>query len=125
MGKQGPPRSPRPKYQNSNIAFGVKDYQVRCSDSLQGSDPSIGRRILGGGSDWNSKVLLLRGLKNDCGKISPTTGKSGWHKEVTPAYINEDRPPVQMYGRLLSLASSSLVDNHIAKKMGKKEEEEN
>ncbi|GLU22838.1 hypothetical protein SLE2022_388830 [Rubroshorea leprosula] len=160
MGKQGPPRSPRPKYQNSNIAFGVRDYQVRCSDSLQGSDPSIGRRILGGGSDWNSKVLLLRGLKNDCGKvssckgvfvgkkhtwprrhvwpiafvfvlmgllflldsfvvsisgsiclqISPTTGKSGRHKEVTPAYINEDRPPVQMYGRLLSLASSSLVD---------------
>ncbi|GLT68323.1 hypothetical protein SLA2020_405690 [Shorea laevis] len=160
MGKQGSPRSPRPKYQNSNIAFGVKDYQVRCSDTLQGSDPSIGRRILGGGSDWNSKVLLLRGLKNDCGKassckgvyggkkhtwlrrhvrsiafvfvfigllflldslvvsisgsiylqISSTTGKSGRHKEVTPAHINEDRPPLQMYSRLLSLASSSLVD---------------
>ncbi|GLU13825.1 hypothetical protein SLE2022_304350 [Rubroshorea leprosula] len=160
MGKQGTLMSPRPKPQDANVALGMKDYQVRCSDTLQGSDPSIGRRVLGGGNHWGSKDGLLHGLKNDSGKvssckgvylgkkhtwlrrhawsiafvfailgllclldslmvsisgslylqISSTTGKSGGHEEDNPAYISEDRPPVQMYNRLLSMASNALVE---------------
>lgn len=68
MGMQGSPRSPRPMSKNY--------YWNRSSDSLGASDPnSIGRRISGIDNYWNSKVVLLHGLKDDTGKFNP--GKAG------------------------------------------------
>ncbi|XVE88224.1 hypothetical protein DITRI_Ditri19aG0051700 [Diplodiscus trichospermus] len=160
MGKQGSPRSPRPTPKNANSLFRMKDYYIRNSDSLGSSDPSIGRRILGADNYWNSKVVLLHGMKNDSGKFNPcksvhvgkrhlwfrrhvksiafmfvlmaflflldslmvsifgsinlqrssTTRNYGHHEEVNVAYIHEERPTVQIYGRLLNLASSALAE---------------
>ncbi|OMO65400.1 GDP-fucose protein O-fucosyltransferase [Corchorus olitorius] len=169
MGKQGSPRSPRPMSQNSNNSslFRMKDYHIirSSSDSLgaSGIDPSIGRRILGGENYWNSKLVLLHGLKDDSGKlITPCKGVYGgkrhtWfrrnvkslaflfllmaffflldslmvsifgsmnlHSSSTTTnsrdpeakgeglgYVHEERPTVQMYGRLLNLASSALAE---------------
>ncbi|XWS18524.1 hypothetical protein CRYUN_Cryun32bG0051300 [Craigia yunnanensis] len=159
MGKQGSPRSPRPMSQNTNSLFRMKDY-IRSSDSLGANDPSFGRRILGGDNYWNSKVVLLHGLKDDSGKFNPckggyvgkrhtwfrqnvkfiafmfvlmaflflldslmvsifgsinlqgssTTRNSSRREEDNVAYIHEERPMVQMYGRLLNLASSALAE---------------
>lgn len=73
MGKQGSLRCARPILQNTNSLFRTKDFHFRSSsDSLGAStDPSIGRRILGGDNYWNSKVVLLHGFKDDSGKFTP------------------------------------------------------
>ena len=90
MGKQGSPRSPRPTSQNTNSLFRMKDYHFRSSDSLGSSDPSIGRRILGADNYWNSKVVLLHGLKDDSGKFNHFKGvyvgkrHSWFHRNVKP-----------------------------------------
>ncbi|KAK9022826.1 hypothetical protein V6N11_003065 [Hibiscus sabdariffa] len=73
MRKQGSPRCARLISQNTNSVF-RKDYHIRSgtSDSLgTTTDPSIGRRILGGDNYGNSKVVLLHGLKDDSGKLNP------------------------------------------------------
>ncbi|KAK8297091.1 hypothetical protein V6Z11_D05G163900 [Gossypium hirsutum] len=162
MGKQGSPRSARPILQNTNSLFRTKDYHIRSSsDSLGAStDPSIGRRILGGDNYWNSKVVLLHGLKDNSGKFTPCKGvyvgkKHTWfgrnvkpiafilvlmaslflldslmvsifgsinlqgssptipsdaHEDDNVVSIHEERPTVQMYGRLLKLASMVLAE---------------
>ncbi|EOY27967.1 O-fucosyltransferase family protein isoform 1 [Theobroma cacao] len=157
MGKQGSPRSPRPMSKNTNSVFRTKDYHIRSSDSSGASDPSIGRRILGGENYWNSKAALLHGLKADSGKFTPCKGvyvgkRHTWFRrnvksiaftvvliaflflldslmvsifgsinlqsstnstsreEDSVAYIHEERPTVQMYGRLLNLASTALAE---------------
>ncbi|TYH71216.1 hypothetical protein ES332_D05G170600v1 [Gossypium tomentosum] len=162
MGKQGSPRSARPILQNTNSLFRTKDYHIRSSsDSLGAStDPSIGRRILGGDNYWNSKVVLLHGLKDNSGKFTPCKGvyvgkKHTWfgrnvkpiafilvlmaslflldslmvsifgsinlqgssptipsdaHEDDNVVSIHEERPAVQMYGRLLKLASMVLAE---------------
>ncbi|KAG8494534.1 hypothetical protein CXB51_012228 [Gossypium anomalum] len=162
MGKQGSPRCARPTLQNTNSLFRTKDYHIRSSsDSLGAStDPSIGRRILGGDNYWNSKVVLLHGLKDNSGKFTPCKGvyvgkKHTWfRRNVKPiafmlvlmaflflldslmvsifgsinlqgssptipsdareddnvVSIHEERPTVQMYGRLLKLASMVLAE---------------
>ncbi|XP_039049050.1 O-fucosyltransferase 8-like isoform X2 [Hibiscus syriacus] len=76
MGKQGSPRRARPVSQITNSFFRTKDYHIRSStsDSLGGTDLSIGRRILGGDNYGNSKVVLLHGLKDDSGKLNPCKG---------------------------------------------------
>ncbi|XWS19721.1 hypothetical protein CRYUN_Cryun31cG0040400 [Craigia yunnanensis] len=129
-------------------------------DSLGGSDLSIGRRILGADNYWNSKVVLLHGLKDHSAKFNHFKGAyvgkghSWFHRNVKPiafvfflmafvflldslivstfgstnlkgssttrdsngceedsvAYIHEERSMVQMYGRLLNLASSALAE---------------
>lgn len=71
--KQWPP-SPHPKFQKAELSSGMKNHQVRCSETLSGSDPSIGRRTSGGEYNWNSKVALLHGLKNDSGKFNSCKG---------------------------------------------------
>ncbi|KAH9749069.1 O-fucosyltransferase 8 [Citrus sinensis] len=48
----------------------MKEYQIRRSENVPASDPSIGRRMSGGDHNWNSKVVLLNGLKSDSGKFS-------------------------------------------------------
>ncbi|TYI27287.1 hypothetical protein ES332_A05G167200v1 [Gossypium tomentosum] len=140
MGKQGSPRCARPILQNTNSLFSTKDYHIRSSsDFLRAStDPSIGRRILGGDNYWNSKVVLLHGLKDNSGKFTPCKGvyvgkKHTWlRRNVKPiafmlvlmaflflldslmddnvVSIHEERPTVQMYGRLLKLASMVLAE---------------
>ncbi|XP_021293843.1 uncharacterized protein At1g04910 isoform X2 [Herrania umbratica] len=157
MGKQGSPRSPRPMSKNTNSGFRTKDYHIRSSDSFGASDPSIGRRILGGENYWNSKVVLLHGLKADSGKFTPCKGvyvgkRHTWFRrnvksiafmvvlmaflflldslvvsnvgsinlqirtnstsreEDSVAFLHEERPTVQMYGRLLNLASTALAE---------------
>ncbi|PPR89879.1 hypothetical protein GOBAR_AA30800 [Gossypium barbadense] len=187
MGKQGSPRCARPILQNTNSLFSTKDYHIRSSsDFLRAStDPSIGRRILGGDNYWNSKVVLLHGLKDNSGKFTPCKGVyvgkkhtwlrrnvkpiafmlvlmaflflldslvvsifgsinlqgssptipsdaredpgwswsvkgnkgSGWYvlpymyaKDDNVVSIHEERPTVQMYGRLLKLASMVLAE---------------
>ncbi|GAV89009.1 O-FucT domain-containing protein [Cephalotus follicularis] len=50
----------------------MKDYQIRCSETC--SDPLLGRRNSGGDYNWNSKVALLHGLKNESGKFSSCKG---------------------------------------------------
>ncbi|KAK6264590.1 hypothetical protein SCA6_020024 [Theobroma cacao] len=157
MGKQGSPRSPRPMSKNTNSVFRTKDYHIRSSDSSGASDPSIGRRILGGENYWNSKAALLHGLKADSGKFTACKGvyvgkRHTWFRrnvksiaftvvliaflflldslmvsifgsinlqsstnstrreEDSVAYIHEERPTVQMYGRLLNLASTALAE---------------
>lgn len=66
MGKQGSPRSPRPEPLDSGLSSGMKDYQIRSSET--GNDPSIGRRMSGGDYHWNTKIVLPHGLKSDNAK---------------------------------------------------------
>ncbi|XP_031253650.1 O-fucosyltransferase 8 [Pistacia vera] len=162
MVKQWPP-SPHQKFKKVELSSGMKNHQVRCSETLPGSDPSIGRRTWGGEYNWNSKVALLHGLKNDSGKFnsckgahlgkrhlwfrrhvrsiacmfvllsffflldslmvsifdsvnirnSSTSKDSRGLEENTVAYVNKDKPPIKMHGRLLSLASSALEEKEI------------
>ncbi|KAL4335818.1 hypothetical protein GQ457_07G029700 [Hibiscus cannabinus] len=77
MRKQGSPRCARLISQNTNSIFRTKDYHIRSSTSDSfgtTTDPSIGRRILGGDNYGNSKVVLLPGLKDDSGKLNPCKG---------------------------------------------------
>ncbi|KAK8580593.1 hypothetical protein V6N13_143673 [Hibiscus sabdariffa] len=169
MGKQGSPRCARPVSKNTNSVFRTKDYHIRSSlDSFGATaDPSFGRRISGGENYWDSKAVLLHGLKDDSGKLNPCKGvhvgkKHTWFRrnvkpiafmlllmafmlsltaflflldslmvslftsinlqgsstsrnsngpsEDSVAYTREERPAVQMYGRLLNLASSALAE---------------
>ena len=73
MGKQGSPRSPRPKSVGADLSLGMKEYQGRCPETLPGSDPSLGRRISGGDYNWN-RNLLLHGLKNEPAKFGACKG---------------------------------------------------
>lgn len=139
----------------------MKDYQFRGQETLPGSDPSIGRRFSWGNNQWNSKTVLLHGLKNDPAKYGASKGvyvgkKHLWFRkhmkliaimiglmgfillidslmmsifdfrnlqhhlaqrksselkeEDRGAYIYEEKSPVQMYDRLLNLASSALAE---------------
>ncbi|XP_054793698.1 O-fucosyltransferase 8-like isoform X1 [Prosopis cineraria] len=156
MGKQRSPRSPRPEFQKGEIASGMKDnYQTRCSDNW--------RRMAGGDHcRWNSKTLLLHGLRSDSSKYGSCRGiyvgkkhlwlqkhlrtilvmfgfmscllfldslmvsffdfanhqhgaannnSSGFQDRIS--YINKRQSPVQMYDRLLNLASSALAEREI------------
>ncbi|KAI4332537.1 hypothetical protein L6164_017439 [Bauhinia variegata] len=158
MGKQGSPRSPRPEFQNEAkaLSLGMKDYQKRGGS---GNDPPSWRRITGNDCRWNSKSLLLHGLKSDSSKYSSCKGlyvgkKDLWlqkhirtiavmfglmgflflldslmvsffdsaNLQNTTTYDNstgfQDRDstieriqqPIQMYDRLLNLASSALAE---------------
>ena len=68
MGKQGSPRSPRPESQDGGSGLGMKVYKIRCSD------PRSWRRMSGLDCRWNSKTLLLHGLKSDASKYSSCRG---------------------------------------------------
>ncbi|KAJ0081061.1 hypothetical protein Patl1_10490 [Pistacia atlantica] len=115
MVKQWPP-SPHQKFQKVELSSGMKNHQVRCSETLTGSDPSMGRRTWGGEYNWNSKVALLHGLKNDSGKFNSCKGahlgkRHLWFRrhvrsiafqprqiqegleENTVAYVNREKPP--------------------------------
>ncbi|XP_021907650.1 uncharacterized protein At1g04910 isoform X2 [Carica papaya] len=166
MGKQGPQRCPHTISQDEDLSFWKKDCQIRCLDTLSSSDPFIGRRISGGDHKWNSKAVLLQGLKNDHGKFSSYKGvhvekrhtwlqknlraiavmlsvicfiflldslmmsmfdlvnlqsnsslnSSIWAKDGVSYISSKEKLPVQMYGRLLSLASNSLAENELKHK---------
>ncbi|KAL9455896.1 hypothetical protein AB3S75_005179 [Citrus x aurantiifolia] len=95
----------------------MKEYQIRRSENVPASDPSIGRRMSGGDHNWNSKVVLLNGLKSDSGKHSSTSKNSkGLKDDRKVAHTNKEKPPVKMYGRLLSLASSALTEKEFKPK---------
>lgn len=71
MIKQWPSRNPLPE---SHKVQGMKEYQIRYLENVPASDPSIGRRTSGGDYNWNSKVVMLHGLKSDSGKFSSYKG---------------------------------------------------
>lgn len=74
MVKQWPPRSPNPEFQKAELSSGMKNHQVRCSETLPGNDPSTGRRTSAGEYNWNSKAALLHKLKNESGKLNSCKG---------------------------------------------------
>ncbi|KAI9120811.1 hypothetical protein K1719_007844 [Acacia pycnantha] len=155
MGKQGSPRSPRPEFKKGELASGtMKDYQNRSSEKW--------RRMTGGDSRWNSKTLLLHGLRSDSSKYGSCRGiyvgkKHLWLQkhlrtilvmfgfmsclllldslmvsifdfanlqhslannnstgsQDRVSYMDKRQSPIQMYDRLLNLASSSLAEREI------------
>ncbi|KAJ7947110.1 O-fucosyltransferase [Quillaja saponaria] len=61
----------------------MKDYQIRYQDILLGgSDPATGRRMIGSDYRWNSKTLLIHGLKSDCSKYSAGKGLHGGKRNL-------------------------------------------
>ncbi|KAF3451301.1 hypothetical protein FNV43_RR07396 [Rhamnella rubrinervis] len=106
MGKQGSPRSPRPEPLDSGLSLEMKEYQIRSSET--GNDPSIGRRMSGGDYHWNTKMVLPHGLKSDNAKY--TTFKASYAEDDREMYIESKKSPVQMYDRLLNLASAALAE---------------
>ncbi|KAJ7947103.1 O-fucosyltransferase [Quillaja saponaria] len=61
----------------------MKDYQTRYQDILLGgSDPATWRRMTGSDYRWNSKTLLLHGLKSDCSKYSAGKGLHGGKRNL-------------------------------------------
>lgn len=77
MGKQGASRSLRPESQSEGMSLGMKGYQIRCSESLCGNNPSIGRRLSGEDINSSSKPGSIHGSKHDFSKISASKGSYG------------------------------------------------
>ena len=81
MGKQGSPRSPKPKNSILDVSYGMRESQSRCSDMQQTGDPSLGRRGSGGDNHWD-KVILVQGLRNDSGKFAASKGVNASKKHM-------------------------------------------
>ncbi|KAA0057050.1 uncharacterized protein E6C27_scaffold96G002380 [Cucumis melo var. makuwa] len=103
MGKQGTSRNPRPESQNEGM-LGMKDYQIRCSENFCGNNPSIGRRL--SGEDVNSISLVNLIIHWN----SPPPRKSSSIKVDIGPNVHKEKSPIQMYDRLVHLASSSLAE---------------
>lgn len=71
---QWPSINPHPEFQEAKLSSGMKNHQVRFSETLSGSDPSPGRITSGGEYTSNSKVAFLHGLKNNSGKFNSCKG---------------------------------------------------
>lgn len=81
MGKQGSPRSTKPKNPFLDVSYGMREYQSRCSEMQQAGDPSLGRRGSGGENKWGS-VVFVQGVRNDSGKFAVSKGVYAGKKNV-------------------------------------------
>ncbi|KAL8032436.1 hypothetical protein ABFS82_13G095000 [Erythranthe guttata] len=70
MGKQDSPKSPRPRSLIPDESSGLNDCQLRWTEMLKNSDPSLGRRI----SHWE-KSTLVENFKNDNSVLKYTSFK--------------------------------------------------
>ncbi|CAN0853492.1 O-fucosyltransferase 8 [Linum grandiflorum] len=130
----------------------------QCSEGFAGNEPSLGRRLSGGDSNWKGKAALLQGLgKSGSVKGAAYVGKRNSflfikhvksvakmlafvgllfmldsflvsvsdslraqnhvsnlsksdHEDHTAAYPVEAKRAVQMYGRLVNMASNALAE---------------
>ncbi|PSR98637.1 GDP-fucose protein O-fucosyltransferase protein [Actinidia chinensis var. chinensis] len=133
MGKQGSQRSPRPEYLNFELSLGAKESQVRCLKN----DPTKFSACKGGGKRhvWLGKhvrsMVLTFGLMGFLFLLdsllfsildppfSSNTRKSIETKEGRTANVNEGKVPVNMYDRLLNLASSALAEKEFQQDLTK------
>lgn len=130
MGKQGSPRSPKPKNSILDVSHGVRDYQSRCSEMQQTGDPSLGRRGSGGDNHWD-KVILIHGLRNDSGKFAAFKGVNACKKHTwwLPRHIRLIILAFVFMSLLFLLDSllfsllESMIKNHSAPRRSTRQEE--
>ncbi|XP_051124925.1 O-fucosyltransferase 8 isoform X1 [Andrographis paniculata] len=77
MGRQGSPKSSHPSSLNFDASFGLNESQLRWAELLQNGDPSIGRRIAGGGHICD-KGISIKGLKYSTCKAAWSGKKQKW-----------------------------------------------